>query len=75
MARDLKTLFREAFELPEQERATLAGLLIESIEGAPDPDVEEAWAIEAERRWREIDSGQVETIPWEEVRAKLYRRG
>jgi putative addiction module component (TIGR02574 family) len=62
MARDVKRLFRDAFELPENERATLAGLLIESIEGAPDPDVEEAWAIEAERRWREIESGEVETI-------------
>ena len=32
------------------------------------------WAEEAERRWREIESGAVETIPWEEVRAKLFRR-
>jgi len=75
MARDLKKVFREVFELPEKERATLAGLLIESLEPAPDPEVEEAWAIEAERRWREIESGAVQTIPWEEVRAKLYRRG
>jgi putative addiction module component (TIGR02574 family) len=75
MARDLKRLFREAFDLPESDRATLAGLLIESLEDAPDPDVEEAWAVVAERRWREIESGNVQTIPWEEVRAKLYRRG
>jgi putative addiction module component (TIGR02574 family) len=75
MARDLKEVFREAFELPESERATLAGLLIESLEPPPDPDVEEAWAEEAERRWREIESGAVPTIPWEEVRAKLFRRG
>ncbi len=75
MARDLKQLFREAFELPESERATLAGLLIESLEPPPDPDVEEAWAEEAERRWNEIQSGAVRTIPWEEVRAKLFRRG
>ena len=75
MARDLKKLFREAFDLPESDRATLAGLLIESLEDAPDPDVEEAWAVVAERRWREIESGNVQTIPWEEVRAKLYRRG
>jgi putative addiction module component (TIGR02574 family) len=75
MARDLRKVFREAFELPENDRATLAGLLIESIEGPPDAAVEEEWAIEAERRWREIEAGQVETIPWEEVRAKLFRRG
>jgi putative addiction module component (TIGR02574 family) len=74
MSRDLRELFREAFDLPESERATLAGLLIESLEPAPDPDVEEAWAVEAERRWREIESGAVQTIPWEEVRAKLFRK-
>lgn len=75
MARDLKKLFRDAFELPENDRATLAGLLIESLEPAPDPEIEEEWAAEAERRWREIESGSVQTIPWEEVRAKLFRRG
>ena len=75
MARDLKNLFREVFELPESERATLAGLLIESLEPPPDPEVEEAWAEEAERRWKEIQSGAVKTIPWEEVKAKLFRRG
>ena len=60
MARDLREVFREAFELPENERGTLAGLLIESIEDPPDPDVEEQWAAEAERRWREIESGEVQ---------------
>jgi putative addiction module component (TIGR02574 family) len=74
VARDLKRLFSEAFDLPESERATLAGLLIESIEPPPDPGVDEAWAAVAERRWREIESGSVQTIPWEEVRAKLDRR-
>ena len=73
MGRDLKKVFREVFELPESERATLAGLLIESLEPPPSPETAEIWAEEAERRWREIESGAVETIPWEEVRAKLFR--
>lgn len=74
MARDLRKMFREAFELSEADRATLAGLLIESLEPPPDPDVEELWAEEAEKRWRAIEAGTVQTIPWEEVRAKLFRR-
>ena len=36
-------------------------------------DVKAAWASEAERRWQEIESGAVKTIPWEEVRAELLR--
>lgn len=59
MNRDLKEVFREAFNLPESDRATLAGLLIESLEPPPEADVEELWAKEAERRWREIESGGV----------------
>ncbi|MDL1891296.1 addiction module component, family protein [Sphingobacteriales bacterium CHB3] len=74
MSQDLKQLFRAAFDLPEGDRATLAGLLIESLEPAPDPDIAEAWEREAGRRWAEIESGQLRTIPWEEVRKKLFDR-
>lgn len=73
MAAELTQLFREAMELEDNDRATLAGLLIESLEGPEDPDVERAWADEVERRWQEIESGKVKTIPWEEVKARLFR--
>jgi putative addiction module component (TIGR02574 family) len=72
MAAELTQLFREAMELEDNDRATLAGLLIESLEGPEDPDVEKAWAVEIERRWQEIESGKVKTIPWEEVKARLF---
>jgi putative addiction module component (TIGR02574 family) len=74
MSRDLQQMFRVAFALPDGDRATLAGLLIESLEPPPDADVEEAWAREAERRWKEIQTKAVQPIPWEEVRAKLFKR-
>lgn len=73
MATELTQLFREALELTDNDRATLAGLLIESLEGTPDPDVERAWAEEAERRWREIESGEVKTIPWANVEAIAWQ--
>ena len=74
MGRNVQELFRDAFELSDEERATLAGLLLESLEGPPDEGVAEAWAAEAQRRWEEIQSGQVETVPWEEVRERLFRK-
>lgn len=74
MTRDLTELFREASELSEAERAELAGRLLQSLHGEPDDDVEAAWAEEVERRVRQIDRGEVKTIPWEEVRATLYAR-
>ena len=74
MPRDLRELLREASELPEQDRATLAGVLIESLDPAPDPGVEAAWAEEIRRRVAELDSGAVKTVSWEEVRRDLFDR-
>ena len=44
------------------------------FEPPQDLEVEELWSLEAERRWQEIESGTAETIPWEEVRARLFAR-
>ena len=74
MSRTLQDLYREASELSESERAELAGLLLESLESEPEADVEAAWAEEIERRVREIDSGKVKTVPWEQVRAQMHAR-
>jgi putative addiction module component (TIGR02574 family) len=74
MSRTFTELWREAAALTEEERASLAGLLIESLEGDPDPDVEAAWAAEIEKRVAELDAGTAKTIPWEEVRQRLIDR-
>ena len=74
MAKDVTALFRDASELSEHDRATLAGLLIESLEAEPEPDVEAAWSAEIERRVTDIDSGNVKTVPWDEVRRRLLDR-
>ena len=74
MSRTFVDLWKEASELSEKDRADLAGLLIESLEGEPDTDVEAAWAAEIERRVGELDAGTVKTIPWEEVRRRLVDR-
>ena len=62
-------LFRQAADLSEEDRATLAGLLIESLESELDPDADTVWGEELKRRLAELDRGGV-TIPWETVRAK-----
>ena len=74
MSRTLTEVWQEAAELTEQERASLAGLLIESLEGEPDSDVEQAWADEIRKRVAEIDAGTAKTVPWEEVRQRLIDR-
>lgn len=74
MSTHVTELFKRASILSEKERATLAGLLIESLESEIDPEVEEAWRVEIERRLAALDAGTVETVPWEKVRAELLRR-
>ena len=72
MARDLKELIREAVELPESDRATLAGVMLESLDPQPTPEVKAAWSREIERRVREVDEGAVELLDWQDVRAELF---
>ena len=72
MARDIKELLKEAAELSESDRATLAGAMLESLEPEPTPEVKAAWSREIERRVREVDSGAVELIDWEDIRAELF---
>ncbi len=74
MSRTFTDVWKEAADLSEQDRAALAGLLIESLESEPDRDVEAAWGAEIEKRIAELDAGSVETIPWEQVRQRLIDR-
>ena len=73
MKKEVVELFRRASVLPDGDRAALAGLLIESLESEHESDVESAWSSEIERRVQELDSGKVKTVPWNHVRAKLFR--
>ena len=64
-------LLKDAMRLTESQRAALAAALIESLDGTADPDAEAAWAAEIERRLREVESGAVKTIPWNEARQRI----
>jgi putative addiction module component (TIGR02574 family) len=74
MTRSARKLFEEAMRLDPKERATLMRLLIDTLAAESEEGSEEAWRAEVERRIAELDAGAVETIPWEEVRARLYQR-
>ena len=66
-------LFHDALELPDNERATLAARLIDSLDTAMDQDIQAAWAAEIQRRIADLDSGKTRPIPWEEVRRSILR--
>lgn len=68
------SIIDQALKQPEKERARIAEKLISSLDQTTDLDVELAWQKEIGNRLKEIDSGAVECIPWEEVRNKLYEK-
>ena len=74
MARSARELFEEAMKLDPAERAALMRLLIDTLDAQSDEGAEDAWQAEVERRVAELDSSSVETVPWEELRARLYQR-
>jgi putative addiction module component (TIGR02574 family) len=71
------TILGTALSLPRDERAWLAEELIASLNEHRDAEIEAAWAAEIERRIAEVESGQAETVSWEEasarIRAKLMK--
>ena len=75
MPRSFEEVRQIANELPEDQRILLANSLWESIVPAEDEasgcDVAAAWDDEIKRRLTEIDSGAVDLIPWEQLRAEM----
>jgi putative addiction module component (TIGR02574 family) len=67
MARPLATIQQEIRELSGPEKEALLRLLWEELDGPSDPDVEAAWLEEVRRRGQEIDAGQVELVPADQV--------
>jgi putative addiction module component (TIGR02574 family) len=69
MSASIETLEAKALQLSPAERARLVERLIASLD--IDPEVDEAWAAEVERRNAEIESGAVSLVPGPEALAKL----
>lgn len=73
MSSNALRLLDEALQLPAEDRAELALRLLDSI-GEPADQVERAWIEEAKRRLADLDSGQVQTVPWSEARQRIFAR-
>lgn len=73
MKTEADRILSSALRQTDTERARIAEALIASLEAPRDEGIDRAWQIEIEKRLRELDSGAVKCIPWEEVRDRLYR--
>ena len=66
-------ILTSALQQPETDRARIAEALIASLDAQADREVDRAWQREIDKRLREIDTGAVKCVPWEEIRDCLYR--
>lgn len=60
-------------QLPPEDRARLAELLLESLVEVGSPSVEAAWDAEVRARVAAFERGEVELIPAEEVFARARK--
>ena len=66
-------LLAQVPRLPRQERARLAEEVLSSLDEPDEEEVAAAWAIELERRSREVLEGKVQTVEWGTAREAILR--
>ena len=74
MSPSAQKILEEALQLPPDELDWLVESLLIKEKSEPEAEIEAAWDSEIKRRLDEIDSGAVEMIPEEQVRAEMIAR-
>ena len=70
MTQEAQELLKRALALPDNERAELAGNLLESLDSVLDEDADAIWQAEIAQRLDQIHGGKVKPIPWSQVSKK-----
>ncbi|MGH8634442.1 MAG: addiction module protein [Burkholderiales bacterium] len=74
MGTRFKELERRARALSAKEKAALARVLIEGLDPSTDPNAEQLWIEEAQRRYDAFVAGKLQAQPGEEVMRRARRR-
>jgi putative addiction module component (TIGR02574 family) len=71
MTQNAEQLLVDALRLDANARASIAETLLESLDGADEAEVSEAWRAEIPGRAREMDNDTVAAVPGDEVMREL----
>jgi putative addiction module component (TIGR02574 family) len=71
MALTREQIVAEAMALPPEERSRVAEELWLSVDAATQEEIDTAWLTEIRRRIAAVDSGQMKTLPADQVFAEL----
>jgi putative addiction module component (TIGR02574 family) len=69
---DSRDVLLEALRLPAEERAAIAGELIQSLDTDVDDDAEAAWSAEIRARLEKVEAGLANTVSWSEARRRIH---
>jgi putative addiction module component (TIGR02574 family) len=72
MPTSFKDIEQQAVALPEDDRAALAEILLQSLHSSH-PDVKAAWASEIDNRVAALNRGELQSYPAEDVFAEARR--
>lgn len=67
MSSNLKELEKQARALSVEDKAALARMLIEELDTSTDPDADQLWVEEAQRRYDAFAAGELKARPGEEM--------
>ncbi len=75
MSPQLQRIEEDALLLPTEEREHLVERLLKSLQKEALSGIDPAWIAEAERRYQELKSGQVQAVPadglFDQIRQEL----
>jgi len=74
MARAIADIEKDIRALSADEKLELLRSLLRDLDGPADADVEKAWLVESQRRYRELVDGSVKAIPGQLVFGRLRSR-
>lgn len=74
MALTVEEIEKQIHSLAASDRDRLFRDLVAELDGGEDEDVESLWLEEAQRRFRELQSGAVEGVPLDDVLDRVRSR-
>jgi hypothetical protein len=74
MITDIKEIEKSALNLDRKSKARLADLLLKSIHGDIDPEIEQAWIQEVEKREKSLESGEASLFSSSKVLDEARKR-
>jgi putative addiction module component (TIGR02574 family) len=71
MTKTAEAVLAEALRLDVKTRAEIASELLASLDGPADPDAEQAWAAEIDRRVKALEAGTEPLESWDDVKRRI----